>query len=88
MHWFCSSYDPTDSRPSEPKCLKTERPIGDNVQLRREQAAECLTIYSYDDALRYQVELGKAIDAQLGRCDVCIVEYYKAKQRLVERLRL
>ena len=46
-----------------------------------------MTLYSYDDAHAFQEQLGAALDIQLGRCDVCIEEYYRAKQRLVEKLR-
>ena len=87
LHWFCEGWSPTDGCPSGSPHIKSEHQLGRDVELRRSQAAECLTVYSYDDAHAFQEQLGKAIDFQLGRCDVCIEEYYKAKQRLVERLR-
>ena len=58
-----------------------------DVEYRRSQAAECLILYSFDDARAFQERLGEAIDLQMGRCDICIEEYYQAKHRLVEKLR-
>ena len=67
--------------------MELEHPLGNDVNFRRSQAADCLTLFSYDDAHAFQEQFGRAIDIQLGRCDICIEEYYKAKQRLVEKLR-
>ena len=61
--------------------------LNKNLRSRQDQAAQCLTLYSYDDALKYQQAYAKALDEQLARCDTCIVEYYKARQRLGESLR-
>ena len=86
LHWFCSVYTPTAPDLNR---VKTEHPIGENVDLRREQACECLMLFSFegDDARRIQVELGARIDEQLGRCDACVIAYYKSRQKLVENLR-
>lgn len=86
LHWFCSTYIP--ATPDLDR-VKTEHPIGESVDLRREQACECLMLFSFegDDARRIQEELGARIDEQLGRCDACIIAYYKSRQRLVENLR-
>ncbi|KAL9131949.1 MAG: hypothetical protein Q9217_000229 [Psora testacea] len=86
LHWFCEEWTSTDGSPSSNPRIKIEHALGQDVGLRRNQAAECLTVYSYDDAYAFQEQLGRAIDLQLGRCDVCIEEYYKAKQKLVEKL--
>ena len=67
--------------------MKFEGSLGSDVNLRRSQATDCLTLYSYDDAHAFQQQLGRAIDFQLGRCDICIEQYYRAKQRLVDKLR-
>ena len=87
LHWFCEDWTSNDGFPSSSPNVKLEHPLGNDVSLRRSQAADCLTLYSYDDAHAYQEQLGAALDLQLGRCDVCIEEYYRAKLRLVERLR-
>lgn len=85
LHWFCSTYTPTAPDLNR---VKTELPIGESVDLRREQACECLMLFSFegDDARRIQEELGARIDEQLGRCDACVIAYYKSRQRLVENV--
>ena len=87
LHWFCEDWTSSDGSLSSSPHIKTDCRLAQDVHFRRNQAAECLTVYSYDDAHTFQEQLGRAIDLQLGRCDVCIEEYYKAKQRLVEKLR-
>lgn len=84
MHWFCEAYPLTDSDAFR---VKSEFPIGHDHILRRDQAAECLTLYGYEDATSLQQKLGDAIDTQLSRCDLCIESYYRAKEAAVERLK-
>lgn len=43
--------------------------------------------YDGDDVANLQKELGSLIDAQLVKCDLCVIEYYKSRQRLIENLR-
>lgn len=43
--------------------------------------------YDGDDVVNLQKELGALIDAQLVKCDHCVIEYYKSRQRLIENLR-
>lgn len=43
--------------------------------------------YDGDDVVNLQEELGALIDAQLIKCDLCVIEYYKSRQRLIENLR-
>ena len=87
LHWFCDRWANYEGESSFDPTIKLESPLSHDVTLRREQAANCLVLYSYDDADEYQETLAKGIDAQLARCDDCIEEYYKAKQGLVEKLR-
>ncbi len=84
IHWFCDIYASTTQ--DLPR-IKSEHPIGQNLELRREQACESLQLFAYDDALHYQDELARDLDIQLSRCDLCVVGYYKSRQLLVERLR-
>ena len=86
LHWFCSTYTPASPNLDR---VKLEHPIGEDVDIRREQACECLMLFSFegDDARRIQEELGARIDEQLGRCDACVIAYYKSRQRLVDSLR-
>lgn len=69
--------------------MKSEYPIGDSLKLRKEQACECLRLFAYggEDAGGFQEDLAERINAQLSRCDVCIVGYYQSRQQLVEKLR-
>ena len=46
-----------------------------------------LFTYDGDDARRVQEELGARVDEQLGRCDACVIAYYKSRQRWLENLR-
>ena len=86
LHWFCSTYAPTAPGLNR---VKVEPSINESVDIRREQACECLMLFSFEgeDARRIQEELGVRIDEQLGRCDACVMAYYKSRQRLVESLR-
>lgn len=86
LHWFCSAYE---SNAPHFNFVKTEHAIGESVDLRREHACETLMLFSFDgeDAARYQEDLGRRLDQQLGRCDACVVGYYKYRQRMIERLR-
>ena len=85
LHWFCNKYIPgTSAHDSKIECS-----IGENLALRKEYVSECLKLFAFDgeDALRYQTQLAEGIDAQLSRCDLCIVGYYKSRQQLIEKLR-
>ena len=86
VHWFCSKYTPTAPDLNR---AKSEHLIGESVDVRKEQACECLMLFSFegDDARRIQEELGARIDEQLGRCDACIIAYYRSRQTLIENLR-
>ena len=86
LHWFCSTYTSTAADLNR---VKAEHPIGERVNIRREQACECLMLFSFegDDARCIQEDLGARIDEQLGRCDACVIAYYKSRQQLVQNLR-
>ena len=46
-------------------------------------------IFAFEDtsAKRYRDFLRDGLDRQLGRCDSCVVGYYKLKKRLIKKLR-
>ena len=48
-----------------------------------------LQIYAYDgeDVISHQEYLKEQINRQLGKCDLCIVHYYKARLEAMESLR-
>lgn len=85
LHWFC---DKNEDTPEAPR-VKSENPIGQNLELRQEQAGDCLRLFAYDgeEALPYQEALATGIDRQLSRCDLCVVGYYQSRQKLIEQLR-
>ena len=57
--------------------------------LRRKLVIDCLQLFAYDgpDVLAWHDELAERIGESLGRCDRCIVQYYKSKQQWLESLR-
>ena len=79
IHWFCNTEVTAESSPSSSTLSRS-------LHIRREQAAECLLLYTYDDAQEFQHLLTTGIDRQLGRCDLCVEEYYKERQKLNEKL--
>ena len=66
---------------------KTGHPNGEEANDILEDAIQCLELYAYDDAHRYQESYSKAVDGQLARCDTCILGYYKARYKFNERLK-
>ena len=50
---------------------------------------DCLQLFAYDspDAGPPKELLSQGIDRQMSRCDVCIVEYYRLKKKMMEDLR-
>lgn len=96
LHWFCQSHDVPrvtsgSQSPSEEDGVhfKIEDPDGEKLLYRRRLVTDCLQLYGYDgeDVLPHQKYLEQQIDRQLGKCDTCIVEYYKAKHQSMEALR-
>ncbi len=69
--------------------IKKEDPVPVSVQHRRDLAFECLKLFAYDgeDVLPHQEYLRAQISLQLGKCDTCIVDYYKSKHQKTEKMR-
>lgn len=59
------------------------------VDNRRRLVTDSLQLFAYNgvDVLPHQAYLKQQIDRQLGKCDVCILEYHKAKYRAIQSLR-
>lgn len=59
------------------------------VDDRRKLVTDSLQLFAYNgvDVLPHQAYLTQQIDKQLGKCDVCILEYHKAKYRAIQSLR-
>jgi len=85
VHWLCNAYEAAQEAPR----VKSEYSIGENVDLRQEQVCDCLRLFAFDgeDVSQFQEELAVGIDTQLSRCDLCVVGYYKSRQKLIEQLR-
>lgn len=94
LHWFCplsdDVYESGDRSISNSLgSTKTESSSITDVERRRQLVNDCLQLFGYDgeDVIPHQKYLVRKIDAQLGRCDMCITEYYKSRRRMIERLR-
>ena len=88
-HWFCDrgkgvlnhNAPGLDNR----KCSEIET----SAIYRRSIILESLKLFAYDspEIAPQKNALARGIDRNLEKCDVCIVEYYKLKRRLIEKLR-
>ena len=69
--------------------IKTEDLNPKSVEHRLDLAFECLKLFAYDgeDVLPHQEYLRTQVQLQLGKCDNCIVAYYKSKHQKIERMR-
>lgn len=91
LHWFCQTSHDDSPHTSADSGLRSDEQIRliNDVDHRRSTVIECLQLFGYDgdEAIPHQESLVEALDRQLGKCDACIIEYYKAKRRMVDRLR-
>ena len=94
LHWFCSLEDAKiparqDLLEEEQARIKIEDSIPSSIGHRLDLAFECLKLFAYDgeDVLPHQEYLREQIKLQLGKCDTCIVSYYKSKHQKIERMR-
>ncbi|KAL8741760.1 MAG: hypothetical protein Q9190_005673, partial [Brigantiaea leucoxantha] len=95
LHWFCPRSDRfsqhTDNTTyKEHESVKVESSITSNVEHRRGLVNECLQLFAYDDStdlVPFQDYLVNQIDRQLGKCEICILEYYRSKRQMIEDLR-
>ena len=88
MHWFCDG--PKGSEPTfdvDAEDQKKNKYVLSTVE-RRDAAIECLQIFTYDQVDTQADGFVADIDRQLGRCERCIVEYYKGRQRQLAGLRV
>lgn len=94
LHWFCPESDGVlaangASTPNNQIPINRGDDSVSNLERRRRLVTECLGIFAYDgeDVKPFQRSLIQKIDAQLGRCYMCITEYYKIKRGMIDRLR-
>ena len=88
LHWFCDTCD-SDNNAQDLGTILGEHPIIRNLKLRQDQACDCLKILGFngEEAAAPQQDLTAKISAQLSKCTLCVVGYYRSRQPLVERLR-
>ena len=95
MHWFCPANDAAST--IDNVLIKSEdsevwrndvETVGTNFKYRQKAFADCLEFYAYDGENVIQILdfLKRGIERNLGRCDQCIVEYYKLKGRWIEQI--
>ncbi|KAL8777584.1 MAG: hypothetical protein Q9194_002479, partial [Teloschistes cf. exilis] len=91
LHWLCQTSHDDSPHTSADGGLRTDQQnrLLKDVDRRRLAVTDCLQLFGYDgdEAIPHQDSLVQALDRQLGKCDACITEYYKAKRRMVDRLR-
>lgn len=97
LHWFCQSDDglPHTGQAGGPSAKENPTPVkaddstSESVEYRQRLVTDCLQLFAYngEDVVPYQEYLKQQIDRQLGKCDTCIVQYYKAKHRAIQSLR-
>lgn len=60
-----------------------------SLEARCEHIGECFMIFAFDDSSARPLRefLKSGLDRQLGKCDGCIVGYYKLKKKLIKKLR-
>lgn len=87
LHWFCELNDAVPAA-EDGQPVKREISTVEDTAQRRDLVFECLQIFAYDgdDVVPHQEYLKRHIDEQLGKCDICIRNYYKAKRRAMEKL--
>lgn len=94
-HWFCPANDNVDT--FDNVLVKSEgqdlwqnaaQDLGKNHLTRQKAFRECLDFYAYEgeEAVQFQDFLKKEVERNVGRCDQCIVEYYKLKNGWLEQI--
>ena len=97
LHWFCNLCDGSnlteqakDDTAEDLTRIKMEDSENQGVEYRQRLVTDCLQLFAYngEDVLPHQEHLKNQIDIQLGKCDICILQYYKAKHRAIQALRM
>ena len=80
--------DDIENTESATKDGDRSRRIGD-TKARRKKFIDCLQLLAYDgsESSQYQKYIWNRIDDALGRCDICIRNYYVARLEFLSRLR-
>ena len=92
LHWFCDRRNVTAHTNGHTQSeIEERKPLLEDLStdVRITSAINCLRIFAWDGpevAAAKEFLIGN-IDKQLGKCDLCIVGYYKAKRGLLASLR-
>ncbi|KAK5175332.1 DEAD-box type RNA helicase [Saxophila tyrrhenica] len=100
LHWFCPRSTADDfglyldedilneANHESEKDRRTRLQRVQAVESRRDAALEACKIFAFDgsDAKPYQDSFRKILEAQLGRCEICVREYHRARFVLIQRL--
>jgi hypothetical protein len=81
--------DPDEDEDSLPSVVKVGNSSKEEVAHRAKLVTDSLQLFGFDgeDVIVHQEHLRDQIDRQLGKCDLCIVQYYKARLDAMESLR-
>lgn len=69
--------------------VKDENSSKEEVAHRAKLVTDSLQLFGFDgeEAIPHQEYLRDQIERQLGKCDLCVVQYYKARLDAMESLR-
>ena len=81
VHWFCGGGDGAESGAAAPD-------RDHEATLKLVVACWQVFAYEYDEVAQQKAALTQALDQQLGRCEACVVQYYKIKRKWLEQLHL
>ena len=89
IHWFCDREDGILNHNTTGLNNRKTSETEISSLYRRSIILESLKLFAYDspEIAPQKNALARGIDRNLEKCDVCIVEYYKLKRRLIEKLR-
>ena len=89
IHWFCDRGNSVLNHNTTGSDNRTPLEIEASSLYRRRIILESLKLFAYDspEIIPQKNALARGIDRHLEKCDLCIMEYYKLKRRLIEKLR-
>ena len=101
MHWFCPRttagddgvyfdedvLDILSTESASEKATRLERV--QEAEARRDLVLESCTILAFDgaDATKYKVQVQEGLREQMTRCDICVREFYRSRDLLMQRLK-
>ncbi|MCJ1311256.1 DEAD-box type RNA helicase [Agyrium rufum] len=88
VHWFCDIEDAPQLIDLDSSAQK-HTGLATSTTDRRQAVFDCFQIFSFEggDVEPLQNFLSDGIDRNLGRCDMCVVEYYRHRRGLLSKLK-